>query len=108
VQYFYAERYVPPEGVVDFRLRTEVRITSQLYQLEAQFKRSGGLWLLGDTYTVADCMVFVLCCWTRNLQCPANSLPTLGAYIARMRQRPAVQRACATEQLPESFFKRPD
>jgi glutathione S-transferase len=108
VEYFYAERYVPPEGVVDFRLRTEVRITSQLYQLESQFKSSGGPWLLGDTYTVADCMAFVLCCWTRNLQCPAISLPVLGAYIARMRQRPAVQRACATEQLPESFFKRPD
>lgn len=108
VQYFYAERYVPPQGVTDFRLRTEVRITTQLYQLEAQLKSSGGPWLLGDTYTAADCMAFVLCCWTRKLQCPANSLPALNGYIHRMRQRPAVQRACATEQLPETFFKRAD
>jgi glutathione S-transferase len=106
VQYFYAERYVPPEGLADFRARTEVRLSAQLDQLEAQLQSSGGPWLLGDVYTAADCMVFVLCCWTRNLQRPANSLPDLGAYIDRMRQRPAVQRACSTELLPESFFKR--
>jgi len=106
VQYFYAERYVPPEGVADFRARTEARVSAQLDQLEAQLQSSGGPWLLGSAYTAADCMTFVLCCWTRNLQQPANSLPVLGAYIDRMRQRPAVQRACATEQLPETFFKR--
>lgn len=106
VQYFYAERYVPPEGVADFRARTEARMSAQLDQLEAQLQTSGGPWLLGSAYTAADCMAFVLCCWTRNLHRPANSLPVLGAYIDRMRQRPAVQRACATEQLPETFFKR--
>jgi glutathione S-transferase len=106
VQYFYAERYVPPEGLADFRARTEVRLSAQLDQLEAQLQSSGGPWLLGADYTAADCMVFVLSCWTRNLQRPANSLPALGAYIDSMRQRPAVQRACATEALPESFFKR--
>lgn len=106
VQYFYAERYVPPEGVADFRARTEARMAPLLDQLEAQLLGSGGPWLLGETYTAADCMAFVLCCWTRNLQRPANSLPQLAAYIARMRQRPAVQRACATERLPETFFQR--
>lgn len=106
VHYFYAERYVPPEGVADFRDRTEARLAPLLDQLEAQLLNSGGPWLLGERYTAADCMAFVLCCWTRNLQRPANSLPQLAAYIARMRQRPAVQRACATEQLPETFFQR--
>jgi len=106
VQYFYAERYVPAEGVADFRARTEARVSAQLDQLEAQLQSSGGPWLLGSAYTAADCMTFVLCCWTRNLHRPANSLPVLGAYIDRMRQRPAVQRACATEQLPETFFTR--
>ena len=106
VHYFYAERYVPAEGVADFRARTEARLAPLLDQLEAQLLNSGGPWLLGETYTAADCMAFVLCCWTRNLQRPANSLPQLAAYIARMRQRPAVQRACATEQLPYTFFQR--
>jgi glutathione S-transferase len=106
VHYFYAERYVSAEGVADFRARTEARVAPLLDQLEAQLQSSGGPWLLGETYTAADCMAFVICCWTRNLQRPANSLPQLGAYLRRMRSRPAVQRACATEQLTEAFFTR--
>jgi glutathione S-transferase len=106
VQYFYAERYVPAEGLEDFRARTEARIAPLLDQLEAQLHSSGGPWLLGAHYSAADCMAFVLCCWTRDLQRPANSLPALGTYLARMRQRPAVQRAVATEELPETFFPR--
>jgi glutathione S-transferase len=106
VQYFYAERYVAGDGVADFRVRTEARIAPLLDQLETQLHSSGGPWLLGANYFAADCMAFVLCCWTRNLQRPANSLPAIAAYLARMRQRPAVQRAVATEQLPETFFTR--
>ena len=106
VQLFYAERYVPSEGVAAFRACTEARIAPLLDQLEAQLQSSGGPWFLGANYSAADCMAFVLCCWTRTLQRPANSLPALGAYLARMRQRPAVQRAVATEQLPETFFSR--
>ena len=106
VQYFYAERYVVGAGVADFRARTEARIAPMLDQLEAQLQSSAGPWLLGAGCSVADCMAFVLCCWTRNFARPANSLPALGAYLARMRQRPAVQRAAATEQLPETFFTR--
>lgn len=106
VQYFYAERYVPADAVADFQARTEARLAPLLDQLESQLQRSGGPWLLGADYCAADCMAFVICCWTRNLQRPANSLPHLGAYLQRMRQRPAVQRASATEQLPETFFKR--
>jgi glutathione S-transferase len=106
VQLFYAERYVPQAGVAAFRARTEARIAPLLDQLEAQLQASGGPWLLGAGYSAADCMAFVLCCWTRDLQRPANSLPAMGAYLARMRQRPAVQRAVATEQLPDTFFTR--
>ena len=105
VQYFYAERYVDAAGVADFRARTEARIAPMLDQLEAQLQSSAGPWLLGTAYSAADCMAFVLCCWTRNFARPANSLPALGAHLARMRQRPAVQRAAATEQLPEAFFQ---
>ena len=107
VLYFYAERYVPPDGVLDFRARSEARIAPLLDQLEAQLQSHGGPWLLGADYSAADCMAFVLCCWTRNMARPAKSLPALGAYIARMRERPAVQRVVLKEQLTESFFTRP-
>ena len=104
VQYFYAERYVPSDGVADFRARAEARLAPMLDQIEGQLQTSSGPWLLGNSYTAVDCMAFVLCCWTRNLSRPANSLPAIAAYLHRMRQRPAVQRAVATEQLPETFF----
>jgi glutathione S-transferase len=106
VLYFYAERYVDATAMPDFRARVEARIADQLGQLDAQLTNSGGPWLLGMHYSAADCMAFVLCCWTRSLQRPASSLPALGAYLTRMRQRPAVQRAVATENLPETFFTR--
>ena len=106
VLYFYAERYVEESAIADFRSRVETRIAGLLDQLEAQLVRSGCPWLLGPAYSAADCMAFVLCCWTRNLRQPANGMPALGAYLKRMRQRPAVQRAVATEQLPETFFVR--
>jgi len=77
-----------------------------LDQLDTQLQGSGGPWLLGHAYTAADCMAFVLCCWTRNFKHPASSFPTIAAYLQRMRERPAVQRAVATEQLPETFFTR--
>ena len=106
VLYFYAERYVDAASMPDFRARVEARIATLLDQLEAQLTSAGGPWLLGANYSAADCMAFVLCCWTRNLQRPANSLLALGAYLTRMRQRAAVQRAVATENLPETFFTR--
>lgn len=106
VLYFYAERYVESAQVADFRARTEARIAPMLDQLEALLQSHSGPWLLGANYSAADCMAFVMCCWTRNMARPANSLPALNRYIHRMRQRPAVQRACATEQLPETFFNR--
>lgn len=104
VQCFYAERYVPEQGIADFQARTQARLAPLLDQIEAQLQASGGPWLLGPRYTAVDCMAFVLCCWTRNFPRPANSLPAIAAYLHRMRQRPAVQRAVATEQLPETFF----
>ena len=106
VLYFYAERYVDAAVMPDFRARVEARIAALLEQLEAQLTSAGGPWLLGANYSAADCMAFVLCCWTRNLQRPANSMLALGAYLTRMRQRAAVQRAVATENLPETFFTR--
>jgi glutathione S-transferase len=104
VQYFYAERYVESGSVADFRTRAETRLAPLLDQVDAQLQASAGPWLLGTRYSVADCMAFVLCCWTRNLAAPASQRPAIGAYMARMRERPAVQRATKTEQLPEAFF----
>ncbi len=41
--------------------------------------------------------------WTRNFGRPARTLPHLGPYLARMLERPAVQRAYATEGIVDAL-----
>ena len=106
---FYSERYVRAghaSAAEEVREAAQERVAGLLEQIETQLNRGGGPWLLGENYSIADCTAFVLCCWTRNFKRPANIFPAIAAYLQRMRQRPAVQRAIATEQLPETFFKR--
>ncbi|WP_229722522.1 glutathione S-transferase family protein [Xylophilus rhododendri] len=106
VTYFYSERYVLPgntAGAAEVKDCAGARVEKLLLQLENELSKKGP-WLLGADYSIADCMAFVLCCWTRNLNQPANSLPFLKKYLQSVRSRPAVQRAIATEKIQESFF----
>ncbi|MDC8784858.1 glutathione S-transferase family protein [Roseateles koreensis] len=105
--YYYSQRYVADGntgGASEVKARAETRIGLLLDQLDQQLQHSGGPWLLGRDYSPADCMAFVLSCWTRNFERPAHTRPHLGPYLQRMQARPAVQRAATTEQLPPSFF----
>jgi len=104
--FYYPQRYVAEgnvSGTAEVKALAEQRLNGVLNQLDAQLQNSGGPWLLGSHYSAADCLAFVLCCWTRGFARPARALPHLGPYMQRMLARPAVQRALATEQLPPSF-----
>jgi glutathione S-transferase len=106
LQYFYPERYLTAaytQAVPGVKEAAEARIGPMLDQLDAQVTRSGGPWLLGAQYTAADPYALMLCRWTRNFTQPARARHALGAYLQRMLERPAVQRAFATEQLPKPW-----
>lgn len=106
IAYFYPERWVDDgneSGVAQVKAHAEARIAPLLDQLEAQLQSHGGPWLLGDDYSAADAMAFMLCRWTRGFARPARSLPLLGVYLQCMLERPAVQRMLATEQLPQPW-----
>lgn len=106
LQYFYPERYVThahAQAASGVKEAAEARIGPMLDQLEAQVARSGGPWLLGAQYSAADPYALMLCRWTRNFTHPARERPALGAYLERVLARPAVQRAFATEQLPQPW-----
>ena len=77
------------------------KIATLLDQLEAQLDASGGPWLLGHQYTILDPYALMLCRWTRGFAKPARQWPLLGAYLQRMLERPAVQRAIRTEGLDQ-------
>jgi glutathione S-transferase len=104
IAYFYPERWVEAgntEGARQVAAQAEAKIAVLLDQLEAQLAASGGPWLLGESYTALDPYALMLCRWTRGFHRPARTWPLLGAYLARMLERPAVVRAFETEQIAE-------
>ena len=99
ILYFYPERWGDESTAAQVKASAEQKIGTMLDQLDAQFARHRGPWLLGAGFSVCDPYAFVLCRWTRGFARPARSLPHLQPFLARMLERPAVQRAFATEGL---------
>ena len=89
------------EGAAQVKAQAEAKVSGLLDQLDAQLAKSTGPWLLGQQYSAADAYAFMLCRWTRGMHRPARSLANVGPFLQRMLERPAVQQAIATEQLPE-------
>ncbi len=105
ILYFYPDRLVDAgndEGARQVKAHAEARIGTLLQQLDDQLARHGGPWLLGADYSAADPFAFMLCRWTRGFASrPARDYPQLGPYLQRLLARPAVQRVCEIEQLPQ-------
>ncbi len=108
IHYFYPDRMVAAgntEGSAQVQAAAQARVIGGLAQLDAELARHGGPWLLGDRYSALDPYAFMLCRWTRSFsEQPARSWPHLGPYLQRVLTRPAVQRAVATEKLPEPIY----
>jgi glutathione S-transferase len=107
IVYFYPERWVAAgnaAGAAEVKAQAEARIAGLLDQLDAQLAASGGPWLLGADYGIADALAFTLCRWTRNFPRPARSLPHIAPWQQRMLARPAVQQVFAAEALPKPWI----
>ena len=102
IHYFYPERM--GADAADVKARAEAQIAPMLDQLDAELARHGSPWLLGRQYTAVDPLAFMLCRWTRMQANPARTRPALGAYLQRVLERPATQRAVATEKLQAPIF----
>lgn len=105
IHYFYPERMVDAgngAGATQVQAHAETKVAGCLEQIDAQLSRHDGAWLLGDDYSAADPLAFMLCRWTRGFARtrPARDYAHIGPYLQRMLERPAVQRAVATEKLP--------
>jgi glutathione S-transferase len=104
IHYFYAHRMVDAgneAGAAQVKGQAEIKVAGCLAQIDAQLARHGSPWLLGERYSAADPMAFMLGRWTRNFQNsrPARDYPHIAPYMRRMFERPAVAKAMATEQL---------
>ncbi len=56
-------------------------------------------YLLGDNFTVADAYLFTVTNWTAFVGLDIKNLSKLGQYMARVKERPAVQAALKAEGL---------
>lgn len=104
--YFYPERMVDEmdeSAARQLSAHAQEQAGGMLDQLDAQLASHGGPWMLDSGYSVVDAYALMLCRWTRGFARPARSLPHLGPYLARMLERPAVQRMLASEKLPAPF-----
>lgn len=58
-----------------------------------------GDWVFGDRYGIADAYLFTIARWLEGDGVDLAALPRVAAHMARMRARPAVQRALAAQGL---------
>ena len=107
MHYFYPDRLLAgadADTTNALRAQAQADIGAMLEQLDAQVARSGGPWLLGEHYSAADPVAFMLCRWTRGFSIkPAREYAHLGSYVQRVLARPAVQVALKAEGLVAPF-----
>ena len=107
IVYFYPERWMDEghtAGAAELKRHAERKVGVLLDMLDAELARHGQPWFGGVDYSALDPYVFTLCRWTRNFAtAPARERRSIGPYLQRMLERPAVQRVLAAEQLTAPF-----
>ena len=103
IHYFYGHRLVDDgntDAAAQIKAHTQAVISDCLAQIDAHLAQHGGPWMMGSRYTALDPYVWMLSRWTRGFSSrPARDFAQLGPYLQRMLERPAMQRAIATEAL---------
>ena len=75
----------------------KTRLSSRLQWVDGELAKSP--YLMGDRFTVADGYLFTVAGWSKYVGVDISSLANLGAYMARVGARPAVQSALRAEGL---------
>jgi glutathione S-transferase len=84
---------MPEEAKLLMRTRADGRLKWVDEQLE------GKNYLMGEHFNVADAYLFTVVNWTKLVGIDTSGLKNLGAFMARMAARPAVQQAMKAEGL---------
>jgi glutathione S-transferase len=86
-----------PTTPEDYKPVIKDRLAGRLKWVNEQLE--GRQHLMGDTFTVADAYLFTVANWTQFVGIDISGLANLGAFMDRMRARPAVQEALKAEGL---------
>lgn len=83
---------------------TEERVRSKIIERFGFIagELGGRPYLLGETFTVADCYLFAIVRWCERFDIDLTRWPTLAAHFHRVYERPSVQAALAAEGLLEA------
>ena len=75
----------------------KTRLVSRLQWVDDELAKAP--YLMGDTFTVADGYLFTVVNWSKHVGIDISGLAHLGAFMARVGARPAVQEALRAEGL---------
>ena len=75
----------------------KTRLISRLQWVDGELAQKS--YLMGDTFTVADAYLFTVASWSKHVGIDISALANLGAFMARVGARPAVQEAMRVEGL---------
>jgi glutathione S-transferase len=90
-------RWTDDEAAIEtMKAKVPQTMTASLELIEKSMFR--GPWVLGKSYSVVDAYLFTLFSWAKGDGVDLDKLPQLGEHRDRMLERPAVQRAKATEK----------
>lgn len=84
---------MPEEGKAVYR----ARLADRFKWVDSQL--AGRNYLMGEDFSVADAYLFVVAGWGRHVGVDISGLANLGAFMARVAARPAVQEALKAEGL---------
>ena len=102
MMWFYTDRYVTPDHEAAFKARLADRTAEMFAKIDMDL--AGRPYLVGEALSAADFYLFMLARWTRNMPKKARELPHLGAYLARLMDRPSVREAFAIEGIQEPYY----
>ncbi|WDI32217.1 glutathione transferase GstA [Hyphococcus flavus] len=86
----------PLEGAA--REQAEANVARRFNYLEEELS-DGRKFLTGDQFTIADAYLFVVANWTSFAKIDLGQWPNIASFVARVAERPAVQKALAAEGL---------
>ena len=81
----------------DMKSKVADNMTENARHIQTHYLR--GDYVLGDTLSLADPYLFVVCRWLEGDGVDLSALPAIDAYLTRMRSRASVQQAIAQGML---------
>jgi glutathione S-transferase len=104
LHYFYPDRLADnATSAAVVKARAEAQIGAMFDRIEAALAANGP-YLLGARFSAADLYLLMLARWTRGMKNPARNRPATRRLLGRLIERPAVQRAFATEGISAPLF----